>query len=52
MKSSLTGEQEAIVCWSGKGLAVNAFAGSGKTSTRVHYAKSNPDSKVLLNRHG
>ena len=47
MKFCLSEEQKAIVCWSGKRLVVNAFAGSGKTSTLVHYAEANPDCKML-----
>ena len=41
MKFSLTMEQQAIVGWSGERLVVNAFAGSGKTSTLVCYAEVN-----------
>ncbi|QIZ52232.1 hypothetical protein DWG24_16490 [Dickeya zeae] len=42
-----TDEQEAVIHWKGRHLVVNAFAGTGKTSTLVRYALANPDTKML-----
>ncbi|EFD0578700.1 ATP-dependent helicase [Escherichia coli] len=42
-----TDEQSAIIHWQGQKLVVNAFAGTGKTSTLVQYALANPDSRML-----
>ncbi|EHP6639173.1 AAA family ATPase, partial [Salmonella enterica subsp. enterica serovar Schwarzengrund] len=42
-----TAEQNAIIEWKGNHLVVNAFAGTGKTSTLVNYAEANPESKML-----
>ncbi|MCL6408077.1 ATP-dependent helicase [Dickeya dadantii] len=42
-----TDEQEAVINWKGRHLVVNAFAGTGKTSTLVRYALANPDTKML-----
>lgn len=42
-----TAEQNAIIEWKGNHLVVNAFAGTGKTSTLVSYAEANPESKML-----
>ncbi|EHM4620411.1 ATP-dependent helicase [Salmonella enterica] len=42
-----TEEQQAVIDWQGKQLIVNAFAGTGKTSTLVEYAKANPQLRML-----
>ncbi|HGT2863083.1 TPA: UvrD-helicase domain-containing protein [Klebsiella pneumoniae] len=42
-----TPEQSAIIEWRGNQLVVNAFAGTGKTTTLVQFAQANPDSKML-----
>lgn len=42
-----TPEQNAIIGWRGRQLVVNAFAGTGKTTTLVQFAQANPDSKML-----
>ncbi|MEH3742599.1 UvrD-helicase domain-containing protein, partial [Escherichia coli] len=42
-----TDEQSAIIHWQGQKLVVNAFAGTGKSSTLVQYALANPDSRIL-----
>ncbi|SFU78904.1 UvrD/REP helicase N-terminal domain-containing protein [Xenorhabdus koppenhoeferi] len=42
-----TGEQQAVIKWNGSKLVVNAFAGTGKTSTLVNYALANPDVSML-----
>lgn len=42
-----TPEQNAIIEWQGNQLVVNAFAGTGKTTTLVQFAQANPDSKML-----
>ncbi|HDS6908222.1 TPA: UvrD-helicase domain-containing protein [Klebsiella oxytoca] len=42
-----TPEQNAIIAWQGNQLVVNAFAGTGKTTTLVQFAQANPDSKML-----
>lgn len=47
MSLTLTDEQSAIIHWQGQTLVVNAFAGTGKTSTLVQYALANPDSRML-----
>lgn len=47
MTSKTTAEQNAIIEWKGNHLVVNAFAGTGKTSTLVNYAEANPESKML-----
>ncbi|WP_258141366.1 ATP-dependent helicase [Escherichia coli] len=47
MSLTPTDEQSAIIHWQGQKLVVNAFAGTGKTSTLVQYALANPDSRIL-----
>ena len=47
MTWNTTAEQNAIIEWKGSHLVVNAFAGTGKTSTLVNYAEANPESKML-----
>lgn len=47
MNLKTTPEQNAIIEWWGNQLVVNAFAGTGKTTTLVQFAKANPDSKML-----
>lgn len=42
-----TEEQTAIIHWQGRKLVVNAFAGTGKTSTLVSYAMACPESRML-----
>ncbi|EAS0545233.1 DNA helicase [Salmonella enterica] len=42
-----TPEQNAIIVWRGKQLVINAFAGTGKTTTLVQFAQANPESKML-----
>lgn len=42
-----TPEQNAIIVWRGKQLVINAFAGTGKTTTLVQFARANPESKML-----
>ena len=43
----LTDEEEAICQNNAARLQVNAFAGTGKTTTLIHYAKRNPNKKML-----
>ncbi|MWU29119.1 DNA helicase, partial [Escherichia coli] len=47
MSLTPTDEQSAIIHWQGQKLVVNAFAGTGKTSTLVQYALANPGSRML-----
>lgn len=47
MSWSSTPEQDLVINWKGERLVVNAFAGTGKTSTLVRFAEANPDSKML-----
>ncbi|RLM20591.1 DNA helicase [Brenneria alni] len=47
MAYSDTPEQSAVINWKGRHLVVNAFAGTGKTSTLVRYAQANPDRRML-----
>ncbi|MGX9835939.1 UvrD-helicase domain-containing protein [Enterobacter dykesii] len=47
MSWKTTPEQNAIIEWQGNQLVVNAFAGTGKTTTLVQFAQANPDSKML-----
>lgn len=47
MSYSDTPEQSAVVRWQGRRLVVNAFAGTGKTSTLVRYALANAGSRML-----
>lgn len=47
MSWNTTPEQDAIIHWKGSHLVVNAFAGTGKTSTLVRFAQANPDSRML-----
>lgn len=47
MSWKTTPEQNAIIEWQGNQLVVNAFAGTGKTTTLVQFAQVNPDSKML-----
>lgn len=42
-----TSEQSAIIKWQGNQLVVNAFAGTGKTSTLVQFALAHPNSRML-----
>ncbi|AOM40992.1 DNA helicase [Xenorhabdus hominickii] len=42
-----TDEQQAVIKWNGSQLVVNAFAGTGKTSTLVNYALANPQTSML-----
>ncbi|MDC9612884.1 UvrD-helicase domain-containing protein [Xenorhabdus khoisanae] len=42
-----TDEQKAVIKWNGSQLVVNAFAGTGKTSTLVNYALANPNVSML-----
>ncbi|PHM27832.1 UvrD-helicase domain-containing protein [Xenorhabdus innexi] len=44
---TLTDEQKTVVEWKGSKLVVNAFAGTGKTSTLVNYALANPKDSML-----
>jgi len=43
---NLTPEQKAIIESSGN-IAINAVAGSGKTTTLIAYARARPDSRIL-----
>ena len=43
----LTAEQDAIASCTAKTLVVNAFAGTGKTSTLVEYARRRPNESLL-----
>ena len=45
--STLTHEQQRVVDSKAKLLAVDAFAGSGKTSTLVAYAGARMDARIL-----
>lgn len=47
MTRKTTPEQNAITEWRGTQLMVNVFAGTGKTTTQVAFARANPDSKML-----
>lgn len=47
MAYSDTTEQSAVINWKGRQLVVNAFAGTGKTSTLVRYAQANSDKRML-----
>ncbi|HDX9112748.1 TPA: ATP-dependent helicase [Klebsiella michiganensis] len=47
MSWKTTPEQNAIIEWQGNQLVVNAFAGTGKTTTLVQFAQANQDSKML-----
>lgn len=47
MSHSLTQEQQAVVASHARLLAVDAFAGSGKTSTLVAYADERPGARIL-----
>ena len=47
MTFNTTPEQNAIIAWRGKQLVVNAFAGTGKTTTLVQFVQANPESKML-----
>lgn len=42
-----TDEQQAVIKWNGSQLVVNAFAGTGKTSTLVNYVLANPKVSML-----
>ncbi|HGJ5884446.1 UvrD-helicase domain-containing protein [Arsenophonus sp.] len=42
-----TPEQQAVIDWQGDKLVVNAFAGTGKTSTLVKYAEKHPKLRML-----
>jgi len=43
----ITAEQSEIVACSGKALAINAFAGTGKTTTLSLYAEARPTKRML-----
>ncbi len=43
----LTDEQERVVASEARTLVVNAYAGSGKTSTLVEYARRRPNERLL-----
>lgn len=43
----LTQEQKEVVCSEAKNLIVNAFAGTGKTSTLVAFAKARPQKRFI-----
>jgi len=43
----LTSEQEGVVASQAASVVVNAFAGTGKTSTLVEYARARPEQKIL-----
>lgn len=45
--SITTQEQQAVIDWQGQQLVVNAFAGTGKTSTLVRYAEKHPELQML-----
>lgn len=47
MSHNLTDEQSDVVCSSAKTMVVNAYAGTGKTSVLVEYAKRRPNSRML-----
>ncbi|KHN90698.1 hypothetical protein BSK71_15700 [Pectobacterium actinidiae] len=47
MAYSDTPEQSAVINWKGRHLVVNAFTGTGKTTTLVRYAQANPDQRML-----
>lgn len=47
MSFNPTDEQYAIINWQGQQLVVNAFSGTGKTSTLVQFARASPDSRML-----
>lgn len=47
MSYTSTPEQDAVINWQGSKLVVNAFAGTGKTSTLVRFAEANPECKIL-----
>ena len=47
MSLNPTDEQSAIIHWQGEKLVVNAFAGTGKTSTLVQFAAACPESRML-----
>lgn len=42
-----TPEQQAVTDWQGQHLVVNAFAGTGKTTTLVDYALARPEQRML-----
>jgi superfamily I DNA and RNA helicase len=42
-----TPEQEAVVRSEGRIIAVSAFAGTGKTTTLVHFARARPQERIL-----
>lgn len=42
-----TPEQSSVINWKGRHLVVNAFAGTGKTTTLVRYAQANSDRRML-----
>jgi len=43
----LTDEQEAVASASGKAVLVSAYAGTGKTSVLVEFAKRRPQDRML-----
>lgn len=47
MTKTLTSEQTAVVASKANLLAVDAFAGTGKTSTLVEYATARPSKRIL-----
>lgn len=42
-----TTEQQAVIDSRGRLVAVDAFAGTGKTSTLVQYALARPNKRIL-----
>lgn len=47
MANSLTKEQLPVAHFQGQKLVVKAYAGTGKTTTLVAFAKANPDARIL-----
>lgn len=45
--SKFTQEQQAVIDSSATTLAVNAFAGTGKTTTLIGFAKARPEKRIL-----
>lgn len=44
---TLTDEQQAVIALDSPTVAVNAFAGTGKTATLVAWAQARPQQKLL-----
>ncbi|WP_075881884.1 UvrD-helicase domain-containing protein [Vreelandella massiliensis] len=47
MSHALTEEQQPVANFKGQKLVVKAYAGTGKTTTLVAFAKANPDARIL-----